>query len=365
VTAVRLFVVLSVLVALTCGCGGDDSDFIAGEPAPLPVAERLVAEGTAERLTPFFTGRPDVIADSAHSVAAIETSAGRAVLWAATPEPGPICYLVEFEALTTHSGEPRGDAKCGTRLSAAVPTAIQLSRPLVDGRELAIVVGWTHESVASVVLRSPEGDESELPLSERFFMAEVPAERVPRDFREGELYVVVARDRGGAELQRWPVAGVPRPLFFNPKLAGPKRTVVDTTDSRGRPMSLTLVPIEGDEMCIEVKTRTGTRCSGARLAHQGINVHPTLMGSMVFFSGSVGPEVAKLELHHQDGTALELPIFDRFVLHDVRRARFEKGKRPILLVARGRDGVEVDRRRVNQKAYFGSSNLRSGGDVSP
>lgn len=366
-TAVRRFAVLSVLAAVTCGCGGGDSDFIAGERAPVPVAERLVAEGTAERLTPFFTGKPDVIAESAHGVAAIETSAGRAVLWAATPEPGPICYLVEFEPLTTQSGEPRGDAKCGTRLSAAVPTAIQLSRPVVDGSELAIVVGWTHESVASVVLRSPEGGESELRLSEGFFMAEVPAGRVPRDFREGDLYVVIARDRGGAELQRWPVAGVARPLFFNPKLAGPKRTVVDTTDSRGRPMRLSLIPIEGNETCVERKTAlgTGTSCGPEPRIDEGIQVHPILMGSMVFVSGSVGPEVAKLELHHQDGFVLELPIVERLVLHDVPRARFEDGKRPILFVARHRSGEEVAREKVGQRAFAPNSAIWSGEDVGP
>jgi hypothetical protein len=364
---VRRFAVLSLLVALTCGCGGEDSDFIAGERAPVPVAERLVAEGTAERITPFFTGKPNVIAESAHGVAAIETSAGRAVLWAATPEPGPICYFVEFETRTSESGEPRGDAKCGTRLSAAVPTAIQLSRPVVDGRELAIVVGWTHENVKSVVLWSPEGDESELPLSERFFMAEVPADRVPTDFREGDLYVVIARDRGGAELQRWPVAGVPRPLFFNPKVAGPPRTVMETTYSRGRPMRLSLIPIEGNETCVERKTALGTgmSCGPEPRLDEGIQVHPTLMGSMVFVSGSVGPEVVKLELHHQDGFVLELPIVERFVLHDIPRQRFEEGKRPILLVARNGRGEEVAREKVGQRAFAPNSAIWSGEDVGP
>jgi hypothetical protein len=367
VTAVRRFAVLSLLVALTCGCGGEDSDFIAGERAPVPVAERLVAEGTAERITPFFTGKPNVIAESAHGVAAIETSAGRAVLWAATPEPGPICYFVEFETRTSESGEPRGDAKCGTRLSAAVPTAIQLSRPVVDGRELAIVVGWVHESVATVVLRSPEGGESELPLSEGFFIADVAADRVPRDLREGDLYVVIAKDRGRAELQRWPVAGVPRPLFFNPKVAGPKRTVIETTDSRGRPMQLSLIPIEGGKTCVELKTRngTGTGCGPPSRTDGGIDVRPTLNGSMVYVSGSVGPEVAKLELHHQDGYVLELPIIERFVLHDIPRARFEDGKRPILLVARARDGDAVDRVKVRQTAFGPNSAIWSGEDVGP
>jgi hypothetical protein len=46
---------------------------------------------------------------------------------------------------------------------------------------------------------------------------------------------------------------------------------------------------------------------------------------MVYVSGSVGPEVATLELHHQDGYVMELPLVERFVLHDIPRARFEDG----------------------------------------
>jgi hypothetical protein len=330
-------------------------EFIAGEPAPMPVAERLVEEGTAERITPLFRGKPHVIAESAHGVAAIETSAGRAILWAATPEAGPICYFVEFEALTRASEEPRGNAKCGPGLSVGVPIVIELSRPIVDGRELAIFVGWAHESVTSVVLRSPQGDESELPLSERFFMAELPADRVPKGFRRGKNYLVIARDRGGAELQRWPVGDVPSPLslFFNAKVVGPKRTVVDTTDSRGRPMRLSLIPIEGGKTCFELKTARGTStsCGPEPRVDKGIQVHPSLRESMVFLNGSVGPEVTTLELHHQDGYVLELPLVERFVLHDIPRARFEDGKRPNLLVARDRDGAEVAREKISQRLF--------------
>jgi hypothetical protein len=80
-------------------------------------------------------------------------------------------------------------------------------------------------------------------------------------------------------------------------------------------------------------------------------------------SGSVGPEVAKLELHHQDGYFVELPIVERFVLHGVPRARFEEGKRPNLLVARDRNGVEIAREKIGQRAFW--PDTRSGPDVSP
>lgn len=82
-------------------------------------------------------------------------------------------------------------------------------------------------------------------------------------------------------------------------------------------------------------------------------------------SGSVGPEVAKLELHHQDGYVLELPIVERFVLHDIPRARFEDGKRPITLLARNHAGAEVAKEKVGQPAFGPKSAIWSGEDVGP
>jgi hypothetical protein len=196
----------------------------------------------------------------------------------------------------------------------------------------------------------------------------VPAERVPKDYPKGETYDVIARDGAGTDLERWPVAGVPRPFFFNPKVTGPKRSVIDTADSRGRPMRLSFIPIEGGQRCVELKTGSGTigiGCGPRLWVDEGIQIHPTLMESMVFISGSVGPEVAKLDLHHQDGYVLELPIVERFVLHDIPRERFEDGKRPILLVARSRDGAEVAREKISQRHFAMQSEVGQGDLVDP
>jgi hypothetical protein len=56
---------------------------------------------------------------------------------------------------------------------------------------------------------------------------------------------------------------------------------------------------------------------------------------------------------------------ERFVLHDIPRARFEDGKRPILLVARDRNGAEVAREKVGQSPFPPNSAIWSGGDVAP
>jgi hypothetical protein len=323
----------------------------------------------------MFGGNPDVIAQAAHGVAALETSEGRVLLWAAPTAGNAICYFVEFERLSERTGTPQGEANCGYRPPPTPPVTISvlfvLHRATIDRSELAILVGWTHESVESVSLRSPEGDERELALFENFFIAEIPAYRVPKDSQDGKPYEVVARDRAGTELPPLGITDFSGSLWLqsrsSPKIIGPKRTIIETTDSRGRSLRLSFIPIEGGERCVELKTRNGTStgCGAGLWTGEGIQVHPTLMGSMIFVSGSVGPEVAELELYHQDGYVLELPIVERFVLHDIPRARFEDGKRPILLVARNRSGDEVAREKVGQRAFAPNSAIWSGGDVAP
>jgi hypothetical protein len=356
----RLAVVVAALVAagVLSASGLALYDFIAGEDAPPSVTRLIVEEGTAERIGPLFFGEADVIAQAAHGVAALESSKGRVFLWAAPSAGDAICYFVEFERLSERSGSPQGEAHCGhrpipTAPARTVPIFLVLHRAAIDGSELAILVGLTHDSIASVSLRSPEGEEHELALFENFFIAELPAHGVPKVPGEREAYEVVAKDRAGIELPPQPVTEFASWRERFPKVTGPKRTVIDTKDSRGRALRLSFIPIEGGEKCVELETRNGTSggCGSALWTDEGIQVHPTLVGSMVFVSGSVGPEVAKLELHHQDGYVLELPIVERFILHDIPRARFEDGKRPVVLIAHAKDGAEVAREKVPQRMF--------------
>jgi hypothetical protein len=232
----RRFAVLPLLAALTVGRGGEDPDFDVGEPAPPSVTRLIVEEGTAERLGPLLFGKPDAIEQAAHGVAALETSKGRVLLWTAPGAGNAICYFVEFERLSERSGSPQGEANCGhrpipTTPVRTVPILLVLHRATIDRSDLAILVGLTHESVKSVALRSPEGDEHELALFENLFIAEIPADRVPKDLREGKAYEVVAKDRAGTELPPLAVTEFASWREKFPKVTGPKRTVIDTTDS--------------------------------------------------------------------------------------------------------------------------------------
>jgi hypothetical protein len=346
-------------------------DFMAGDPAPEDVTRLIVEEGTAERIGPIFTGNPAVLRQSAHGVAALRSIRGRVLLWAASTEGNAICYFVEFEALSKRRGSPQGDANCAYRPTRTAPAGTMpvffvLHRAEIAGSPLAILVGWTGEGVESVSLRSPEGEERELDLFESFFLAEIPVDRIPQDSQGGEAYEVTATDRAGNKMRPAPVTEFTGSIWRSRgKVTGPRRTIIRSTDSWGRPMQLSLIPTEDNEICVEYKTRNGTSggCGSELLVEEGIQVHPTLMGSLIFLNGSVGPEVATLELHHEDGHVLELPIVDRFVFHGIPRARFEDGKRPNLLVARDAAGAEVAREKVSQRLFDGA--LRLGRDVGP
>lgn len=350
----RLAVVVAALAltAVTAASALALYDFVAGEPAPPDVTELLVEEGTAERLEPLFAAKPNVIAEKAHGVAAIETVAGPVLLWAAPTVDGPVCYFVEFARLSEAKGTPQGDANCGPHRG---PFIFFLHRATVDDRRVAVVVGWVQEYVGSVALRPPDGNDRELELSERFFLAEVPADRIPQHPGDGKPYWIVAKEADGSELPSLPVTAsfASSLLQGSPRVTGPRRTLIETDDSWGRTMRLVLVPIEGGMTCVVRKTAggTGTSCGPEPRVGKGIQVHPGLMESIVFLNGSVGPEVATLELHHQDGYVLELPTVERFVFHGIPRARFEEGKRPTLLVARDRDGAEVAREKVSQRLF--------------
>jgi hypothetical protein len=117
-----------------------------------------------------------------------------------------------------------------------------------------------------------------------------------------------------------------------------------------------------DATCVRITTATGTGtgCGSQLRAEQGISVFLALSGSMIYLEGSVGPEVAELELDYQDGNSAVLPIVERFVLSDIDASHFQAGKRPYRLIARDREGNEVARQSLSQGVFGPDSGIWSG-----
>src|SRR6266511_2215367 len=232
----------------------------------------------------------------------------------------------------------------------------------VDGQELDILAGPIDAVVASVWLRSPDGDERRAAQAEGLYLVALPDER--------QGYELIARDAAGRDLRTVALKPFTLDLFdsYRPKVTGPPRTVIETTDSRGRPLRLLLQPAERGQTCLIIETvGRGTGCLPADKLRtpSGIAVYPTLEGSIVYLSGSVGPEVSQLTLHYEDGQEVEVPIVERFVLYDIPRAHFNDGARPTLLIGRNSEGVEVARQKVDQDVFGPKSSIWLPGDVSP
>jgi hypothetical protein len=335
--------------ALGLDLGDRLHDLVAGQPAPPPVEARLRDEATAERIVPLFARTPNVDAEKAHGVMGLETSSGLAALWTVPTNHGPVCYFVELVTLSEQAGAPRGDSRCTPRPSATAALVWSRTRRTVDGRELTLIAGYMAENVSSVSLRSPEGATIPVRTAERFFLAELPAPATG--------YSVIAHGPGGEEIKSSMItdftAGFQDAVLR--KASGPARTVIATKDSRGRPLTLTLRPAEGGEVCATVKGRGGGSISCATPDHlrtsSGISVHPALVETMVFLDGSVGREVATLTLEHEDGTEIDLPIVERFVLYDIPCAHFYEGARPIRLVGRDKSGRVVASEAITQRVF--------------
>jgi hypothetical protein len=352
--------ITGVVVGSALGVGDRILELIAGKPAPPSIAARLKDEALAKRITPLFADNPDVRTQDAHGVVAIGTSGGPVALWTVPTSGGTICYFVEFVRLSERDGSPQGESRCVPGPSPGAPILWTNAKRRVDGREVHVLAGPIDPVVGSVWLRSPDGADIRATQADGFYLVAFPDER--------QGYELIARDTAGREFKPVPLMGVIPGVFDRQserKVAGPPRTVIETTDSRGRPLRLLLQPVEHGETCLIVGG--GTTCPPADKLRTptGIAVYPTLEGSIVYLSGSVGPEVSQLTLRYEDGQEVELPVVERFVLYDIPRAHFNDGARPIELIGRNSEGVEVAQQKVDQDVFGPKSSIWLPGDVSP
>jgi hypothetical protein len=366
----RAFAVLGALLAIAFllssaafGLGSRLRELVEGQPPPPSIAEQLVKEATAKRLVPVFADTPNVNISKAHGAVVLETAASGVVLWTAPTRAGPLCYVVELVQLSHERGRPGGESLCMPGPSPGAPLLWTRTSAQIGGQRLAILHGAVADNVASVVLRGPDGTEQRGRVGEGFFLLEAPD--------GGNGSVLIARDKDGGEVGRSPVndflASIAKKRGGMQKVIGPERTIIDTKDSTGRPLRLSLRKVESGDTCMTVAARNGqsTGCGGSYPASDGIAVTPTLAGSMVYLSGSVGPEVKQLTLLFQDGTEIDLPIAERFVLYDIPRAHFTAEHRPTVLIGRDSAGKETARTEVGQTAFAENTSIWDTGEVSP
>ena len=342
----------AILATSALAWGGRLLDFVAGEPAPPSVKQSFALDNEArKKVLPIFRSRsgPAVIAERAHGVLAVETSAGPVVIWAAPTHGGGVCYIIDIEALRRPEGRPNGAGGCSpTPMSPTVKLEHALGITRVGERNLRLVHGRVTPDVAAVELRYANGDSEELPLVEGFFLHE------PR--QDVEPAVVIARDAAGRELKRRQLHGPSALRLRLQQPTEPYRVLFRIEASAGYPLTFSIARATDGSLCDRIEYR-GSEAGGcgpderARVGRDEISVHPGLWNEagdgkpLITLKGVVGADVARLELHYENGEVVELPIVERFVLFEIPPSHHND--RRFLLVARNRAGEVVSRHTVS------------------
>jgi hypothetical protein len=333
-------------------------DAIAGEPAPTPVKQAFAVhnEARARQVMRIFRRSPlgDVILEETHGVMGINTSVGPVIIWAAPTRGGGICWIVDVERMRRPDGVPNGGGGCNpTPLPPDVPLHYGVSGTRVGDRYLQLIEGRVSVGVASVELGFRDGRKEILPVFERFFLSELRGDSRPN--------LLIARDARGSEVDRRKMgdspgmpSGIPGPEDI-PKQVGPERVVIRLETSTGHPLTFSLAPAEGGQLCQITRYRGGLSrgCGPDRRSRVGpaeLGIHPGLWNEaedgkpLVSLNGVVGADIARLELRYSDGTVVPVPITERFVYFEIPPAHHEDAR--FVLIGRNRDRAEIARRVV-------------------
>jgi hypothetical protein len=355
VLAVALAVALLALaVNPAFGVGDHVLDWFRGSPAPERVKRDLAELDPPPAVRALFSG-PGVLAEETRGVVALETSAGTAYLWAAPTAGGGWCRYVEIPEVASSDGafgSAGTSGGSGSVCDAAPPAATALEGSLEDAASgekivLRLVEGFAGPGIAEVSLRFADGGAVPLRLVDGFFLAEAEPRR--------RVTALVGLDGAGEEVARVPLtdgeyAGPP-PAKEEPPPAEPARTVVQIALSGGASARLSVRPLTAPG-CFELTVAgSGWEEQSASCPAPGSRLVPNLAyteggKALVLLSGFAAPQIARLELRHEDGFTRAVPLTEGFYLVEIPRDRLAPGRLPVLLVGRGRDGAVVERSRL-------------------
>lgn len=310
-------------------------------------------------LIPTARVGPGIRGQETKLAAFLDASTGPVYLWVAPSERGE-CLFMQIVGTERPDGKPNLSGGCG-RGTRLIDWGLSATR-VRDGRLLALLSGSVGTDVERLELRS-EGATVNVPLQGRHFLVELsgggagPSPEIPP-------LELIAYDATGQELARQKS----RPAFNAPgrapgqlerprpiDLTGQRPLVEITTRRTGKPIQLYLldhVADRGGQRCQVLVTPGGTSsgCGGRALKPTEVSVHPNQIGTspdgMLLLWGEVGSEIARLELHFEDGRIEQLPLAKRFALYQVDPADFAAGRRPLRLVGRDRSGTAVGERKL-------------------
>jgi hypothetical protein len=317
---------------------------IDGDPVPRAVKDEVQRVNRVRgELIPSVREGPRVLAEETRAAAVLQASTGPVYLWVAPTESGDRCLFLQVVGTEGPDGRPNLGGGCG-RGAPGLEASLSGTR-VRDGRWLVLVHGRVERPVERVEIRVEDGPRIVPPLSDGFFLVEVPGvadSEVPSLEIVGRAADgrVVSRRKQGRQpnLQEHPVG-----------IAGESPVLEILTRRTRKPIKLYVVE-RGGERCSVLETPGGTASGcggGSPPGPREIPIRPNQIGSapkgMLLLWGEVGRGIATLELRFEDGRVEKLPLARHFTLYQVDPSDFALGRRPVELIGRGTEGRVVGR----------------------
>lgn len=372
-------VVLLTGGSLALAVGGRVITALGGEPAPREVKSSFAQmtrppyplDGAPPLPKVYLPGK--IVPGSQRRVLTVRTSRGKvAALYVARTTRGAECIVA--------NGGPFGTGGCtGVTPDKGAFSALTVGgvSPRGTGKTPKSVVRWilgraNSPLAASVRIAYADGTHHDIPLVEGWFMFEVPATHAKLSAAPERIDVLSA---DGTRL-----GGKADPFYLH----APKLHFTSPVPASVKLLATAELPNDGGTVKIwSGRDKLGVDCfrylrngksqrfpawdCRAAVAHSGYPLHSVsqkdlqkgtpvqwmLLGAnrpdrpddfgYAYAVGWVAPEVARLTLRFQDGSASDIPLRDRYYLYVVPRANWPAGHRPSILEARDASGRAVYR----------------------
>jgi hypothetical protein len=312
---------------------------IVGSPAPAEVREQPARFGHSAELIPV-PHPDDPGLDQARVASVLDSSAGTVDLFA-SPNARGLCASTWIEGDRGYQGRLNISSVCGESDRSFYAYGEQE----YGGKAVRLFWGRAGDGVVRVALRF-EGRTVEVPLTGRWFLAELPAQ--PDEF--------LSYGAGGGLLEhRQFLRRTDLPPATEPPHQVTRAREIARIRARdgSEEVSLFVARASDGSYCQIVRSdrRPSNRgCSVARPAAHEIGVSAMNFGGapggVLLLVGPVGPAIATLEVRYEDGRVAKAPLSDSWALYEVERVDYAEGRRPAALVGRDASGREIARVRL-------------------
>jgi hypothetical protein len=322
-------------------------ELIVGDPAPEEVREQPARFGHSAELIPV-PHPDDPQLDQARVAAVLDSSAGTVYLFA-SPNASGLCASTWLEGDRGYQGRLNMPSVCGQRDQSFYGFGNE-DYGIVAGHDLGknplrLFWGRAGDGVARVALRFGARTVA-VPLTGRWVIAEFPSQ--PDEF--------LSYDAGGRVLERqkfhWSTGHEP---VYKPPHQVTEEHQVARIRARGGSEEVTLLVARASDggFCQIVRsdrTPTNSGCSVARPKAKEIGVAAMNFGGapggILLLVGPVGSDIAKLEVHYQDGRVANVPLSEGWALYEVENRDYVEGRRPEILAGRDASGREIASERL-------------------